>query len=119
MFRTRIVTKVSYSTFLPRTNQPSLLHLTTLEKGIRIAEKQWILLRMRRISCFAITVRNHDILNRLVGNFMVVLLEVEEVVLVVLPSLKLITLQPLIKLLLRAILILAGGKEKNWKPSIG
>jgi hypothetical protein len=50
---------------------------------------------------------------------MVVLLEVEEVVLVVLPSLKLITLQPLIKLLLRAILILAGGKEKNWKPSIG
>lgn len=87
---------------------------------IGIAKKQWILLRIRRLSWSAITVRNHDISKRLFRNFMVVLLKVEEVVLVVLPGLGLITLQALIKLLLWALLILTGEllEGKNWKPSI-
>jgi hypothetical protein len=75
---------------------------------------------MRRISCFVITIINHDILERLVGDFMIALLRVEEVVLVVLHTLGLITLQPLIKLLLQALVLLSAGllARKNWKPSV-
>lgn len=67
----------------------------TLEKGIlrvMIAEKQQMLLRMRRISCFVIIVINHNILKRLVGDFVVTQIEVKEVVLVVLLDIRLITL---------------------------
>jgi hypothetical protein len=48
------------------------------------------------MSCFVIIVINHDILERLVVGYMVALLEVDEAVLVVLPSFGLITLQSLI-----------------------
>lgn len=44
------------------------------------------------MSCFVIIVINHDILERLVVGYMVALLEVDEAVLVVLPSFGLITL---------------------------
>lgn len=95
MFKMSIVVEVPCFTFLPMNSQPWLPHLDALEKGIlrvMIVEKQWMLLMMRRISCFVIIVINHDILKRLVGGYMVALLEVEEVVLVVLSSLGLITL---------------------------
>jgi hypothetical protein len=61
------------------------------------------------IGCFVITVINHNILKILVGDFTVALLEVEEVILVLLSVLELITLQPLIKLLLQAFLLLTAG----------
>jgi hypothetical protein len=49
-----------------------------------MTEKQWMLLGMRRISCFVIIIINNNILERLVGNFMATLVKGEEVVLVVL-----------------------------------
>jgi hypothetical protein len=38
-----------------------------------MTEKQWMLLGMRRISCFVIIIINNNILERLVGNFMATL----------------------------------------------
>ncbi len=63
----------------------------------------------------------HAILERLVGDSMVSLLGVEEFTLVEVLGLELIVLQPLIKLLLQALLLLTVGlsARKNWKPSVG
>jgi hypothetical protein len=49
-----------------------------------MTEKQWMLLGMRRISCFVIIIINNNIIERLVGNLMATLVKGEEVVLVVL-----------------------------------
>lgn len=65
-----------------------------------IVGKQLMLFMLRRTSCFVITAINHAIFKRLVGDSIVALLEVEEVVLVEVLGLGLIILQPLIKLLL-------------------
>lgn len=83
---------------------------------VMIAGKQW----MRRINCFVITIINHDLLERLVDDFVVALLWVEEVVIVVLLGFGLITLQPLIKILLQVLLLLKVRlvASKNWIPSI-
>jgi hypothetical protein len=60
------------------------------------------------------------ILERLVCDFVVAQIGVEEVVLVVLLDLMLITLQPFIKHLLQDLLVLTVWllAGKNWKPSI-
>jgi hypothetical protein len=80
-----------------------------------------LMFRMRRTSWFVISAIKHAILERLVGDSMVSLLGVEEFTLVEVLGLELIVLQPLIKLLLQALLLLTVGlsARKNWKPSVG
>lgn len=60
---------------------------------VMMMEKQQIPLKMRRTSCFVIIVLNPNILERLVGDFLAILLKVEEVIMAVLLELELITLQ--------------------------
>lgn len=73
-------------------------------------EKQQMLPLMRRINCFLI-------LKRPVGNFMASLLEVEEVILGVVPSLGLIILQQLIQLLHQTLPLLPPGLYHPIKAS--
>jgi hypothetical protein len=82
-----------------------------------IVGKQLMLFRMTRTSYFVITAINHTILERLVGDSMVALLKVEEVVLVEVLGLGLIILQPLINHLIQALLLLITSllARKNWK----